>query len=195
MCNLDSVRRAVEESGARAQVVDDPKMIGKGDCLILPGVGSFSDAMGALRAKHLDEAIAEEVIGLNIPFLGICLGMQLLASIGEEGGRTNGLGWISGNVRRLEVVEPGERVPHVGWNEVYPTHESHLFSGIPEGSDFYFTHSYHFECSQSDNVMAVTPYCGRLTSAVESGVIMGVQFHPEKSQKYGIKLLSNFLEI
>ncbi len=193
ICNIDSIRRAVEECGGRANVTNNPSTLGSSDRIILPGVGSFPDAVRALRSRDLDRAIAEEVMNFSLPFLGICLGMQLLASIGEEGEIIDGFNWIPGNVRRLEKREESERVPHVGWNEVYPTRESPLFSGIPDGSDFYFTHSYHFECADSSHVLATTPYCGTFTSAIEKGPILGVQFHPEKSQKYGMKLLSNFL--
>lgn len=194
MCNLDSVRRALEEAGGRPFVTDDPADLDAADRIVLPGVGAFPDAMRNLRDRGLDDALRKQVVDDGVPFLGVCLGMQLLAATGHEGEPAEGLGWIDAEVTRLTPVA-GERVPHVGWNEVYPAGPSPLFAGIPDGTDFYFVHSFHVRCADGDDVLATTPYCGAFTSAVARGHVFGVQFHPEKSQRHGIRLLRNFLAI
>jgi glutamine amidotransferase len=158
-------------------------------------VGAFAAAMRNLRQRRLHEIISEQVLVKGIPFLGICLGMQLLASKGYEGGETLGLGWISGEVRRLEPTAAKERIPHIGWDEVFYRRDCSLFKGIPTGKDFYFVHSYHFCAANDQDVSAYTPYCGEFTSAVEAGLIFGVQFHPEKSQRLGFQVLRNFLAL
>lgn len=191
MCNLGSVRRALEECGAEVTVTDDPRDLGKADRLVLPGVGSFAEAMAALRERDLAEALAVEVAA-GAPILGICLGMQLMAEWGEEGGDVAGLGWISGVVRRLVPDESDRRVPHIGWNEIDPVRPSPLLAGIAPGADFYFVHSYWFDCPEQYRI-ATTPYCGGVTAAVQRGAVYGVQFHPEKSQRNGFGVLRNFL--
>jgi glutamine amidotransferase len=195
MCNLDSVRRAIEECGARAVVTDEASDIEAADRIILPGVGAFPDAMANLRARELDKVLDDQVRAEEAPFLGICLGMQLLATVGLENGETPGLGWIDGEVRRFVPTDTDRRIPHVGWNEVTPVRDSPLFDGIVPGSDFYFVHSYHFACGSADDVVATTPYCGGFASVVGHGNVHAVQFHPEKSQKVGLQLLANFLAI
>lgn len=193
MCNLDSVRRALEEAGGRPFVTGDPGELDAADRIVLPGVGAFADAVRNLRDRGLDDALRKQVLDDGVPFLGVCLGMQLLATAGHEGGRTDGLGWVAGEVVRLEPTGAGERVPHVGWNEVHTSGASPLFEGIPDRTDFYFVHSFHLRCDDGGDVLATTPYCGSFTSAVARGHVFGVQFHPEKSQRHGIRLLRNFL--
>lgn len=192
MCNLDSVRRATEECGADPFVTDDPADLRSADRIVLPGVGAFPDAMHALQDRKLDIALTEEVIGRGIPFLGVCLGMQLIAEHGEEGGDTPGLGWFPGRVIKLVPTEVDRRVPHIGWNELVPSQESVLFNGVPDRADFYFVHSYWLDCP-ADLVVATTPYCGSVTAVVQRDNIYGVQFHPEKSQRHGFQLFRNFL--
>lgn len=192
MCNLDSMRRAVEECGANARICEEPRDVMQAERVILPGVGSFADAMQNLRARNLDRALLDQAAG-GVPLLGICLGMQLLADCGQEGGETRGLGLIPGVVSRLSPTAQTPRIPHVGWNEVYPQREHPLFAGIAAGRDFYFVHSYHLDCADHADAAASTPYCGQFTSAVARQHVMGVQFHPEKSQKTGFALLRNFL--
>lgn len=194
-CNLDSIRRAVEECGADAVVTDQPRDLAVTSAIILPGVGAFAVAMQNLNARGLSDALAEQVLNKRVPFLGICLGMQLLATRGTEGGEMSGLGWIQGEVRRLQPVGPDERVPHVGWNDILVSRPSTLFDGIPDGSNFYFVHSYHLHCYHEDTVLARTPYCGGFVSAVWKDNIFGVQFHPEKSQRLGFQALKNFLAL
>jgi len=193
MGNIDSVARAVEECGAIAVVTDVAGDFAEASSIILPGVGAFSEGMRNLREKGLDEILGKQVLNEKIPLLGICLGMQLLADKGFEGGETAGLGWISGQVERLKPDSPDTKIPHVGWNDVDFFKHSLIFEGIPSGENFYFVHSYHMVCRGDDNVIATTPYCGGFTSAVCKENVFGVQFHPEKSQRFGLKLISNFL--
>lgn len=196
LCNLDSVARAVEECGGVPLVTDDPRAIRSGSHIILPGVGAFADAMARMRQRGLDAALTEAVREHHVPFLGICLGMQLMATVGHEGGETAGLGLVEGEVRRLEPDGPGTRIPHVGWNEVAWVRDSPLARGLPDGKDFYFVHSYHLVCQREDEVLARTPYCGGFAAAVQGGEnVFGVQFHPEKSQKAGFHLLRNFISL
>jgi glutamine amidotransferase len=195
MCNLDSVRRAFEEVGARPFVTDEPGDLDAADRIVLPGVGAFPDAMHNLRARGLDDALAKQVWDEGAPFLGVCLGMQLMARIGHEVQCTEGLGWIDACCVRLQPTEADRRVPHVGWNEVTPWADSPLFAGIPPGADFYFVHSFHVACATSEQVLATTPYGDGFVSAVQRGQAFGVQFHPEKSQRFGLRLLENFLAV
>jgi glutamine amidotransferase len=195
MCNLDSVARAVEECGGRACVTDQARDLETASRIILPGVGAFADAMRNIKQRGLHRILYEQAVEKQIPFLGICLGMQLLASKGYEVEESDGLGFIPGEVRRLSPCGEDTRIPHVGWNEVYPLPDSPLFRGIEAGRDFYFVHSYHLCPWDESNVLARTPYAGGFVSAVQSGSIAGVQFHPEKSQRAGFQLLRNFLSL
>ncbi len=193
MGNLDSVKRAFEECGAQAVVSDDPESLRTAQRIVLPGVGSFDNGMKNLKSRGWLSAIKEESGKNKIPLLGICLGMQLLATKGYEGGQTQGLGLIPGEVVKLNPVQRDERIPHIGWNEVKILKENTLFKNIADGSDFYFVHSYHFVPQKEDYIIAKTPYCGGFVSAVLKENIFGVQFHPEKSQFPGMKLITNFL--
>lgn len=195
LCNLDSIVRAVEQCGGRAKVVTEYSQLNRVNSIILPGVGTFGDAMRNLSERGLDQALNEQVISKKIPFLGICLGMQLLAVRGTEQGNHNGLGWINGEVVKLVQQKPAERTLHIGWNEAHYSQTSELFEGIGNRTDFYFMHSYHLVCEDTQGVLATTPYCGEFTSAVRFGHIFGVQFHPEKSQKSGFQVLRNFLTL
>ncbi len=194
LCNVDSIWRALEQCGAKGDVTRDPHDLDVADKIVLPGVGAFPDAMRLLNEYGLVDAIRENVIDHGIPVLGVCLGMQLLASRSCEVAPTDGLGLIPGDVVRLLPLG-GERVPHVGWNEVHANRASLLLGSIPDGADFYFVHSFHLRCLASDDVVATTPYCGGVTSMVERDHIFGTQFHPEKSQLHGLTLLKNFVAI
>jgi len=193
MSNVDSVRRAVEECGGEPIVTSSCKDLERASHIILPGVGSFPKAMKNLKERGLVEPMTEQVRGKHVPFLGICLGMQLLASKGFEGNSAEGLGFIEGEARKLQPTDAESRVPHVGWNTVNFVRESPLFRDIAPGTDFYFVHSYHLVCGDQKDVIARTPYCGEFVSAVMKENIFGTQFHPEKSQKMGIRLLHSFL--
>jgi glutamine amidotransferase len=195
MCNLDSVARAVEECGGVPIVTDQANDLAQANRIILPGVGAFPDAMRNLKQRSLNEILSEQVIGKQVPFLGICLGMQLLATKGWEGSETPGLGWIEGEVRRLQPLNTDTRVPHMGWNEVFFVQDSPLFRNISSGKDFYFVHSYHLWCANTVDVLARTPYCGEFVSAIQRDWVFGVQFHLEKSQRLGFQALKNFLSI
>ncbi len=192
MGNLGSVKRSFEECGAEVLVSEDPGQIKSATHLVLPGVGSFRDGMNNLKRKNWIPKI-QEAVSDGIPVLGICLGMQLLASTGLEGGETAGLGLIPGKVERL--TSQSERIPHVGWNEVSQNRPSSLLKTIPNGTDFYFVHSYHFIPVDPAHILSKTPYCGEFVSAVESKNVFGVQFHPEKSSKPGFQLFRNFLNV
>ena len=195
MGNLDSVARAVQECGGDPLISHKAEDFEEAHYIILPGVGAFTTGMNHLSASGLNEILQEQVINQGIPFLGICLGMQILATKGLEGGETQGLGWIEGEVKRLEPDTPDIRIPHVGWNEVIFNKPSPLFEGITTGKDFYFVHSYHFSCKHPQEAIAHTPYCGNFVSAVNKDNIFGVQFHPEKSQRLGFQVLKNFLSL
>jgi glutamine amidotransferase len=194
MCNLDSVSRAVEKCGGVPLVTADAREIAEADGIVLPGVGAFSDAMATLKERGLVTVLREQAIGRGVPFLGICLGMQLMAEMGHEGGQSEGLGLVPGEVVRLVADTPANRIPHVGWNEVAYQQECPLFSGIPDHTDFYFVHSYHFRCEERF-VIGRTPYCGGFASVVGREQCLGVQFHPEKSLAAGQTLLRNFLAL
>lgn len=197
LCNIDSMARALEECGARdVQPTRDPRVIDKADRIVLPGVGSFAAAMRNLDAWRLAEPIRAAAASGRVPFLGACLGMQLMASTGSEGGRgIVGLGLVAGEVVRLEPRDAGEHVPHIGWNEVVARDTSALFAGIAESADFYFVHSYHLRLDDARDEAAHAAYCGGFTAAIEipGRAIFGTQFHPEKSQRNGFGLLRNFL--
>lgn len=195
MGNLDSVARAIEECRGEPVITSRAEDLKEANYIILPGVGAFGDGMRNIRDLGLDRTIREEVLQKEIPFLGICLGMQLLASQGHEGGEATGLNLISGDVVRFEPNGPGVKVPHIGWNEVVLERPHSLFRDIPSGADFYFVHSYHFVCKNREDILSWTPYCGNFVSAVNRKNVIGVQFHPEKSLQLGLKLLSNFLSL
>ena len=193
MGNLRSVLNALEFLGAQGTLADSPASLAEADKLILPGVGAFRDGIAAVRERGLDEAMHEQVAA-GKPLLGICLGMQLLASKSFEFGEHDGLGLIEGDVEHLGV-NGDLRVPHVGWNILRPRAESALFQGFPEEPTFYFVHSFHFVPSDPEVVSATTDYGKPVTACVERGNVYGVQFHPEKSQRDGLKLLENFLAL
>jgi glutamine amidotransferase len=194
MGNLASVKRSIEECGIKAVISDLPESINQASHLILPGVGSFQEGMKNLRQNGWAAAIQAAVVDDAIPMLGICLGMQLLATFGDEGGGAKGLNLIPGKVTALKGRQDKERIPHVGWNEIkIQQAQADLFMGIDNNKDFYFVHGFHFEPDDSRHIMATTPYCGEFVSAVGKGSALGVQFHPEKSSKSGLQLLANFL--
>lgn len=188
MGNLLSVQKALHALGFPAIITDRPEKIVVAPGVILPGVGAFKDAMETLMATGLQEAI-REVYQSGKPFLGICLGLQLLFEVSEEGGRVPGLGLLPGEVKRLPA---GLKVPHMGWNQVKYPRPGSLFKGIPEGAFFYFVHSYHVEPHNPEVIVAETEYGGPIVAAIEQGNLFGVQFHPEKSSTSGLKLLDNF---
>ncbi|OGG60558.1 imidazole glycerol phosphate synthase, glutamine amidotransferase subunit [Candidatus Kaiserbacteria bacterium RIFCSPHIGHO2_02_FULL_49_16] len=193
MGNVGSVQNALRLLGAEGRVTRNPKDFTEATHIILPGVGAFKDGMRGLRESGAVDSLTREVIEKKKPFLGICLGMQLLADIGEEGGETAGLGWIKGRTRRLRVDEKTYRLPHIGWNDVeFST--SPIFHNVVS-HDFYFVHSYCIESTDSKLIIGTCEYGEVFAAAVHSENIFGVQFHPEKSQKGGLQLLKNFISL
>ena len=196
MSNTDSVARAIEECGGNPIVSDQARDIEIANRIILPGVGAFPDAMHNIKQRSLDKILHEQVIDNQIPFLGICLGMQLLATKGLEGRETVGLGWIKGVVRRFEPTDNDTRIPHIGWNNVSFTNNNHfLLEGIPNNSYFYFVHSYFAVPKDKQTVLGTTQYGNtEFASIIGDKNIIATQFHPEKSGKTGISLLKNFIK-
>lgn len=192
MGNLQSVRNALERLGCEVGVSSDPQSIGNADALVLPGVGAFGEAMGNLQQRNLVAPLRRAVLEEGKPLLGICLGMQLLADSSEERGEFRGLSLIPGVVRKIPV-SGGLRLPHIGWNGVSLRKPDPLFGGIPDGGAFYFVHSYRFECEDT-YVAGLTDYGTEITAAVQKDRIFGVQFHPERSQRKGLRLLKNFID-
>ena len=192
LCNVDSVLRALALCGASPFLAHDAADIKAADRVVLPGVGAFDAAMEQLECAGLVDPLTDAIVNEGVPFLGICLGMQLLARGSEEGAGRPGLGWIEADVRRI-TPSAEERVPHVGWNELDRVHESSLLAGIPDRTDFYFVHSFHVRCDDPADVLATTPFGGGVVAAVARPPIYGVQFHPEKSQRAGLALLTAFV--
>ena len=188
--NLRSVANALRTAGCDSVVITaDPDVVRAADRIVLPGVGAFRACIEALRGvPGLVAAMTERVQVGGAPFLGICVGMQLLATRGVEFGVTEGLGWIGGEVRLIEPADPSIKVPHMGWNDVAPRADSLIAPG-----DAYFLHSYHFVPDHGGDVAAITDHGGGLVAAVARDTLLGVQFHPEKSQDYGLALLARFL--
>lgn len=192
--NIGSICRALAVCGAKPLLTDKEEDFKTVDACVLPGVGAFRDAITLLRARHLDAILEAQILAYDIPILGVCLGMQLLATTGLENGEHRGLGWIPGTVAPL-VASQGERIPHVGWNSVVYDAPNPLLADIAPGEDFYFVHSYHFVPDDFADAVATTPYCGEFVSVVNHGNVYGTQFHPEKSQGMGLRLLRNFIRL
>ena len=191
MGNVKSVLNALKLIGVPATLTADPHDLERSTHLILPGVGAFPDGMQALSERGLIPLLSREIQEKRKPFLGICLGMQLLADHGEEGGSTQGLGWIAGKVRRLRVGS--ERLPHIGWNNV-AFGENPLLSNITDPT-FYFVHSYVFVPAERHAVIGTCEYGETFAAILQQGNVFGTQFHPEKSQKSGLALLKNFASL
>jgi glutamine amidotransferase len=192
MGNLRSVEKAIQAVGGHPLISSDPQVVLQAERLILPGVGAFGDAMENLRRQGLDDAIRSAVTA-GKPLIGLCLGLQLLFTESDEFGRHEGLNLIPGKVKRFE--DPGLRVPHVGWNQIEGTQPDSLLNGIGEGSYFYFVHSYYVEPDRPEYVLRWTTYGRRFCSIACRDKVWGAQFHPEKSQDSGKRLLHNFLSI
>ena len=190
--NLTSIKNAIEYLGFDSEISDNPEKLKDSSHIILPGVGSFRNAMKSIKENHIDEALHDIVFGEKKPILGICLGMQIMAESGTEDGVTPGLGWIKGRVEKLSCDDISFKVPHIGWNNFDLLTKSKLFNGVKIENDFYFVHSYHVVCENEDNIIAQSSYCNSFVSAFNKDNIYGVQFHPEKSQDVGLKVLENF---
>lgn len=193
MGNLLSVFNAFDYMGAEMKICRAPHEMGQCERIVLPGVGAFEDCMRNLRNLNFIDALNDFAFTKKRPVLGICLGMQAMAKKSYEFGEHTGLGWFDAEVIRIMPIDPSLRVPHVGWNEIIYRKDSPLFTGLPECPDFYFVHSYFMKCKDSRDVDATVEYGGTYTAAVRKGNIFATQFHPEKSQDYGLKIIENFL--
>ena len=190
--NIGALLNMFEYLGVDAEASGDGQTLVEAHKIVLPGVGAFDKAMSRLRSQRLVEPLNEAVLGRRTPVLGVCLGMQLLGRRSEEGNEV-GLGWIEADVRRMTVpAGSGLKVPHIGWADVRPTRRSALFQPGSETERFYFDHSFYVSCDDDRNVIAVIDYGGELCCALSVGNICGVQFHPEKSHRYGMRLLKAF---
>ena len=192
MGNLHSAAKALEKVGAQVAVTRDPELVRQADKVILPGVGAFGDCMKNLNERGLAPVI-HEVIAAGKPFLGICVGLQMLFEGSEEDPGVAGLGIFKGMVRK--IAAPGLKIPHMGWNNLEYRTSSSLFQGLPPAAYVYFVHSYHAVPTDESCITAVTDYGGQVTAAVGRGLVQAVQFHPEKSSAVGLKILANFKEM
>ncbi|BAY60654.1 imidazole glycerol phosphate synthase glutamine amidotransferase subunit [Calothrix brevissima NIES-22] len=193
MGNLRSVANACATIKCQAFIAKHPEDICQASHIILPGVGAFSDGIKNLQSAGWIKFLETEVIEKKKPFLGICLGMQLLATVGTEHGYHKGLNWIPGIVNRLESKESSIRVPHIGWNDVYFLKQNYLYRGLGNSQVFYFVHSYVFQPEDKTICSAITSHGAEFVSSIEMGNICATQFHPEKSQKVGLEVLKNFV--
>lgn len=194
MGNVGSMASMLKRVGVEATITSDPDVIAAADKLILPGVGAFDNGMRELTRRKLVPILNEQVIDKGKSILGVCLGMHLFARESEEGSAT-GLGWLPARAVRFQVASPSGplKVPHMGWNTTHPVRSDSLFDGLDTESRFYFVHSFHVACDE-DAVIARTDYGDAFVSAVRRDNIAGVQFHPEKSHRFGMRLLRNFAE-
>ncbi len=196
MGNLHSVAGALHALGSNCSIASSPDQIQSATHIILPGVGGFSECVANLDAGGWREPLRTAALCHGKPFLGICVGMQMLADFGEEGGQTPGLGLIPGKVTHLDTQGCTLRIPHVGWNSLYITaSDEPIVEGIPSSTDFYFVHSYAFEAANPDQQLAHAEYGVPLCAMVGAGKIFGTQFHPEKSSRAGARLLQNFVSL
>lgn len=189
--NLMSVKKALDYIGAKSTITSDPAEIEKADSVILPGVGAFGDAMDSMRSRGLDGAVKKAAVS-GKPFLGICLGLQLLFAHSDESPDASGLGLLNGDIS-LIPNNSGLKVPHIGWNSIEIRENSRLFSGIENGSYFYFVHSYYLNGADESDVAATTEYGVKIECAIERGNMFATQFHPEKSGSAGLQVLKNFI--
>lgn len=191
--NLHSVRLAFDRLGAEVAVVQRPEELRHAERIVFPGVGAFGECMRRLHELGFTAALEEEVVRQGKPYLGVCLGLQVLARTGEENGVHAGLGWIPGVVRRLPSDAPQLKIPHVGWNDVQWRTDSPLFAGLRQPTAFYFVHGYHLTPDDADLTAATCEHGQTFVAAIQRDNVFAVQFHPEKSQRNGLRLLSNFL--
>ena len=191
--NIRSVEKALQALGEEAVVTRDREIILKADRVILPGVGAFGDAMEKLHRYGLEEVI-HEVVANKTPFLGICLGLQLMFERSEESKGVEGLGILKGEILRIPD-KPGLKIPHIGWNSVSYPNQGRLFKGIPENSYVYFVHSYYLKAAEDNIVTAAAEYGTTIHASVEKGNIFACQFHPEKSSEVGLTILKNFIAV
>ncbi|MFI5134418.1 MAG: imidazole glycerol phosphate synthase subunit HisH [Chitinophagales bacterium] len=193
--NIGSLLNMLEKIGVKATVAKSAEMLEQSTKIILPGIGAFDAGMRRLNELNLVDVLNQKVLKEKVPVLGICLGMQLMAKKSEEG-KLSGLSWFDGEVVRFNFLDsnPKLKIPHMGWNYIDLKKSSRLFGDDAEAKKFYFVHSYYFKTNNSEDILATTNYGYDFVSAIESGNIAGVQFHPEKSHRFGLRLLTNFIE-
>lgn len=191
--NIKSVEKALLLLGQEVKITGDAQEILQADKVVLPGVGAFGDAMANLKKRGLDQVI-RQVAESGTPFLGICLGLQLLFERSDEAPGVEGLGILKGEIRKIPQQE-GLKIPHIGWNSLHLEHNGRLFQGIKEGSYVYFVHSYYLRAEEEEIVKASTEYSTHIHASVEKGNVFACQFHPEKSSEVGLKILKNFVEL
>ena len=194
MGNLHSVAKALEHVAPNTQVevTSDKARIAEADHILLPGVGAIRDCMAEIRRQGVDTVVADAV-NSGKPFLGICVGMQLMATLGREYSDTPGLDWIGGEVTKITPADPSLKVPHMGWNDLVIDHPHAVFDGVSTGDHAYFVHSYHMVVQDEAQRLAHVDYAGDVTAIIGRGTMLGMQFHPEKSQATGLRLIANFL--
>ena len=193
MGNLGSVANAIQFLGYRSEIVSEPEAVARAEAIVLPGVGAFGEAMNRLEGRGLVGPLTDRVMEKGTPFFGICLGMQLLARESTEGGRHAGLGWIEGAVD-LIAATPEIRVPHVGWNDVRWPDDEVMFRNVQPNANFFFDHSFALTCDPAI-VCATVDYGGPIVAAIHRRNILATQFHPERSQNNGLRVLRNFLNV
>ena len=191
--NIRSVEKALLSLGQEVHITGDAQEILRADKVILPGVGAFGDAMENIRSRNL-EPVIRKVAEKGTPFLGICLGLQLLFERSEEAPGVKGLGLLKGEILRIPEA-PGMKIPHMGWNSLHLEHDGRLFRGVEEQAYVYFVHSYYLKAEEEDIVKASTEYCTHIHASVEEGNVFACQFHPEKSSGVGLRILKNFVEL
>jgi imidazole glycerol-phosphate synthase subunit HisH len=194
MGNLLSVKSAFEMIVADVKICKDANELQNFEKIVLPGVGSFGDCIKNLEEKDFVSKLNEEVLVKGKPILGICLGMQVMARAGFECGKYKGLGWFDADVVLLKPNDSNLKIPHIGWNNIFYKKDFPLFKNLPPGPDVYFVHSYYMKCENEENICASADYGGNFTAAVCKKNIFATQFHPEKSQDYGLRILENFIE-
>jgi glutamine amidotransferase len=189
-----ALARAAGSTGHEIVTTADPEIVRDAERIVLPGVGAFADCMRGLSAvPGMVEVLRERVLKQGAPFLGICVGMQLLATVGREFGDHAGLGWVAGEVVKITPSDASLKIPHMGWNELKILRKHPVLDGIPDGANVYFVHSFQMKPALPEDLLATTDYGGPITAVIGDANIAGTQFHPEKSQAFGLKLLENFL--
>lgn len=195
MGNLLSVFNAFDYLGEDVSICHEPEQLKQVDRIIIPGVGAFKDCINLLNSSGFSDALNEEVRIAGKPTLGICLGMQVMGKRSFEFGEYEGLGWFEADIEKIKIEHSGLKLPNIGWNEIDMKQDLPIFKDIPNLSDFYLVHSYFMNCKRADDVIATYTYGeNTITAAVKKDNIIATQFHPEKSQDYGLKLLENFIE-
>jgi imidazole glycerol-phosphate synthase subunit HisH len=196
MGNIGSIINMIKKAGGESTVTSDPETIDKAKKLIIPGVGSFDNGMKKLSSLGLIDVLNKKVLEEKVPVMGVCLGMQLLGNSSEEG-QLPGLGWIDADTIRFRFEGENQklRIPHMGWNNIFIKKTGSLFNDMYDDPSFYFVHSYHVVCNNPEDILAVTNYGFDFVSSLQHENIMATQFHPEKSHKYGLKVIKNFVEL